>query len=462
MDKPKIIPFAMQEGANGVTQNSQETLVNMYAEIQVSGRQQIVRRQRPGLDRILANTQEKRCIERFNGVHYLVLDSGFYSFNGTSLTALGTIGTSTGRCYMIFNDNGQIMISDQQNAYWWNGTTLAMVAAPSAVGTLTYQDGFGIYSVPDTGMFFITGSEDFSSVDPLDFATAESSPDNLVRVFVDHNELFLFGQQTIEVWQNSGGADFPFSPIQNAILQRGCAAALSVAAEDNTLFFLGDDLLVYRMDGYRPVVISTLPIAYAIANCSPGAIANAYAIISTVSGNKVYTLTFPGELTIQFNITNSGLSGQLLWNRCKTFGLEYWRLVGSNGHTTEYYLTAGGICTLEAGLSTDEDGIMRRGGISAPGWANGQQISIFEFFLDAEVGRSPLGEPSNIMMRVALDGENFGNIRTRVLGNQGNYLQRATWRQLGIGRKPVVEFFMTDPTEFSIISAIVNLEVSTN
>ncbi len=38
----------------------------------------------------------------------------------------------------------------------------------------------------------------------LDFATAESSPDILLTTFVDHNELWLAGKDTIEIWQNTG------------------------------------------------------------------------------------------------------------------------------------------------------------------------------------------------------------------------------------------------------------------
>lgn len=428
----------------------------MYAEVEISGKAQIVRRQRPGLSRVLANSAEKRCIERFNNLHYLILDAGFYSFDGTTLTHLGDLQTFSGRCTMIFNDNGQIMISDGQTAYWWNGTVLQITPTPTAVGYLTYLGGFGIYNVPNTGQFYITASEDFSSVDPLDFATAESSPDNLVRCFVDHNQLYLLGGRTGEVWDLSGGTDFPFSAQVNAQFERGCAAPLSVAAEDNTIFFIGDDKVVYRLDGYRPLVISTRPIEYAIGNVSAGALLNAYSIVSTVNGQKVLTLTFPGEMTIQYNITTG------YWNRATTFGLEYWRLIGGAGHPTDYYLTAGGICTLVPGLSTDEGGIMKRLGISAPGWSAGQQISLFEFFLDAEVGRSDINADANVMMRVALDGETFGNIRTRSLGPTGDYRRRATWRSLGQGRKPVIELSMTDPTEFSIMSTIVSLEVSTN
>ena len=81
------IPFALQEGDSGVTQNSRETLINMYVEVGTSGRSQVVRRQRPGLHRIYDVTGEKRCIERHKDRHYMVIGSGFL---GSGFPGFGT------------------------------------------------------------------------------------------------------------------------------------------------------------------------------------------------------------------------------------------------------------------------------------------------------------------------------------------------------------------------------------
>ncbi|MGL5733300.1 MAG: hypothetical protein ACRCYS_00420, partial [Beijerinckiaceae bacterium] len=58
------VPFSNQEGQSSVEQNSRETLVNMFAEIEVTGRKRLIRRQRAGLKRFISNVEEKRCIEK--------------------------------------------------------------------------------------------------------------------------------------------------------------------------------------------------------------------------------------------------------------------------------------------------------------------------------------------------------------------------------------------------------------
>lgn len=440
------LPFASQEGKSSVLQNSRETLLNMYAEVETSGRRRLTRKQRAGLDQVYAQTGEKRCIEEFSTYTYAVIDSTFYKFDGTTLTSLGTLGTSSGRCTMIEDDNGKILISDGASGYYWNGTVLTVVAFSTQVGHVTFQSGFGIYPKPGTGTFYITGLNALNTQDPLDFATAESNPDPIVRAFVDHNELWLFGSKTIEIWQETGSADFPFQPLTNSKIERGCAAAFSVAQVDNTLFFLGDDLIVYRADGYRPQRISTHTIERKIAEIPAAARALADAYTYTIAGHKFYTLRFPGYATLQFNVATG------LWNHCETFGYPDWRILGSAGRSGTYLMTDAGICVLDDTLNTDEDGIMRRQAISAPIWADGKRVTLRAFFLDLEVGRAAIDVTDpQIMLRVAPDGETFGNERWRSLGNTGNYKQRVIWRGLGIGRRLTIEVTCTDNVALKIL-----------
>jgi hypothetical protein len=446
------MPWATQEGRSSVEQNSREKLVNMFAEIETSGKHKLIRRQRAGLRRVLALSGEKRCIERHKGVHYLIVGATLYSFDGASTTTLGTLGTTSGRCTMIFNDNDEIMVSDGMSGYLWDGATLTVISTPEGVDTLAYQGGFGIFSVPDSDRFYITAPNDFSSVDALDFATAESYADAIVRVFVDHNEVWLFGVTSTEIWQLSGGSDFPFSPFTNAQLERGCLAPFSVVAEDNTVFWLGDDGVIYRAEGYRPVRASNHAIERLIADLTAEQRVACDAFVYTSEGHKFVTFRFPGGLTVQMNLATG------FWNTCESHGYADWRVMGSAGHQTDYYLTEGGICELVRGLSTDEGGIMRRGGVSAPGYADNKRLAIMGLFLDAEVGRSET--EINVMMRFAPDGETWGNERVRSLGVIGNYTRHANWTGLGAGRRPTVEFFVTDAGEFSIMAVRVNAKVA--
>jgi len=446
------IPFAVQEGKSSVPQNSREVLVNMFAEVETSGRRKLTRKQRAGLSQVKAQTGEKRCIEKFGSTWYAVISDTLYSFDGTTLTSLGTLTSSTGRCTMVFDDNGKIMISDGTIGYHWNGSALSTITHSTAIGHVTFQGGFGIFPQPGSGTFWITATNDFATIDPLDSATAESEADDIVRAIVDHNELWLFGKTTTEIWQLSGAADFPFSALSSAQIERGSGAAFSVARDDNTTFWMGDDLVIYRADGYRPSRVSTHSIERAILTVPAAARSTADALIYSLGGHKFYTLRFPGYLTLQYNIATG------LWNRCKTYNYDDWRIIGSANKASDYVMTDAGICELVDGLNTDESGIMQRQAISAPIWADGKRIGIRSFFLDMEVGRAAIGvEDPQIALRVARDGETFGNEHWRSMGSTGEYTRRVTWRNLGMGRKPAFEVSVTDDVTVAIVGADADL-----
>ncbi len=455
---PKLVdvPFAAQEGNSGVIQNSNETLINMYVEVPTSGRAQIIRRQRPCLRNLYMISGEKRAIEHHKGLHYCIIGPTLYSFDGTNLLTLGSLGTSSGRCTIIFNDLDEIMISDGTSAYYWDGATLTLVTLPGGLqpGTLAYLGGFGVTNNVGTGQFFSTASNDFSAFGALDFATAEADPGPLYRVLADHNELWLAGEHTIEIWQMSGNGDFPFQPVMSAKIERGTAAKFSFASEDNTVVWLGDDKIVYRGDGYRPFRISTQPIEEAIRGVSAAAVTNANAFLFAMGGHKFYVLTFPDELTIMFNLSTG------LWSRAKSPGSESWNVVGSAGKNTDHVLTPTGICELTPDLNEDEGESVIRTARSAPGYADGALITLHELFVDCEVGRADLGEDAEIMLRVARDGETFGNIRVRDIGATGEYSKRAVWRGLGQGRRPVFEISASGNYRLAIMGTKLNATVA--
>jgi hypothetical protein len=454
MPKFTSVPFATQKGSAGITQNSNETLTNMFVEIS-PGRSEIVRRQRPCLRQVYAITGTKRGIERHKGVHYLVIGNTFYSFDGTTLTSLGTLSSSSGRVTMIFNDNDEIMIADGIYGYFWNGATLALVTTDPAmnVGTLAYLGGYGVANNAGTGMFYSTVANDFSDFDALDFATAEANPDPLYRAFADHNELILAGERTIEVWQLSGAADFPFAPVPTAKIERGIKGKFTLASVFDTIAWLGDDKIVYRGDGYRANRISTHAIETLIASATDDELEEAYSLVYTIGGHTFYTLTVPDVFSAQYNFVTG------LWNVCTTYGSDSWDIIGSNGKVADYVLTDAGICELTFDVNQDESGTVVRIARSAPGDAEGARITMHEFFADCEVGRAPIGVTPEIMLRVARNGEAFGNYRTRSLGTTGNYQTRPVWRGLGQGRKPVIELSASGNFRFAIMGAKLNATI---
>lgn len=118
-------------------------------------------------------------------------------------------------------------------------------------------DGYFVLTIPD-GRIFITALEDGTSIDALDFAKAEASPDGLVRGFVRNRDLILFGTNSLEAWQNTGNADFPFERVTSTDV--GCLSGASVAKIDQTLAWVAHDGTVRILNGYDAQPISTFEI----------------------------------------------------------------------------------------------------------------------------------------------------------------------------------------------------------
>lgn len=436
------LPFAAQEGDGGFSQHSRETLINMYAE-KASGKSQIVRRQRPGFRLEQELIGLKRGIAEFVHGHYLVVRDVFYKYDGTTLEALGQINTRAGPVTIVSDDNGKVALADGVEMWHWDGTGLSLVETPTTVGTLAFQGGFGIYSEPGTDRFYVSALNDLTSWDALDFASAESQSDNIVRVFEDRAEIWLFGDKTIDVFRNSGASDFPFA--FNTAIQRGCAAAFSVASDDNTIFWIGDDRIAYRADGYRPARVST----HEIENWLEGAtnIEDAKAFIYSTRGHKFYTITVPNYGTRQFNIATG------LWNTARSWSWPEFRVTGGQGRPVSYYLDDRGIVSLDNSLNTDSGITMERGGISAPVFNNGERMTFSAFWMNAEVGRVPEGaDEPQIMLRVSRNSEEFGTARARGLGLTGDYARRIMWRGLGQARQFSLQYTVTDDVAFKVTS----------
>ena len=142
----------------------------------------------------------------------------------------------------------------------------------------------------------------------MDFASAESNPDNLVLTISNNSNLYLFGSVSTEFWSNTGDLDFPFSRISGGAIEWGCAAVNSVTKYDNSLAFLAKNrmgqVIVARMVGYLPQRISTPELEYIINNYS--AVSDAVAFSYMLGGHPMLQISFPtgGQTWIYDGLTN--------------------------------------------------------------------------------------------------------------------------------------------------------------
>ncbi|NBU32921.1 MAG: hypothetical protein EBS36_07140 [Actinobacteria bacterium] len=483
-------------------------MVNLFPEIVPEGGKEAAFLNRaPGLTLLATvGTGPIRGLWTFNGVGYVVSGLSLYSINSSyTATFLGTV-SGTGPVSMA--DNGtQLFIACNGPSYIYNSLTnvFVQITDPDFPGALTvgYLDGYFVFIQPNTQKLWVTALLEGTSVDPLDFASAEGSPDNLVSMIVDHREVWLYGTNSVEVWYDAGNADFPLQRIQGAYNEIGCAATFSVAKLDNGLFWLGADArgqgIVYRANGYTGQRISTHAIEYAIAQYP--IISDAVAYTYQQEGHAFYVLTFPSaNATWVYDVSTQAWheraafsNGQFLRHRsnCQmafnseivvgdfangnlyAFDLDVyadngspqkwlrsWRALpsGQNNLTRTAHHSLQLDCESGVGINnsggTDPTYLLTESGLYITTESGDYLVSVAE-------GEPTVGSDPQVMLRWSDDGgHTWSNEHWAVLGKIGVYQQRVFWRRLGMTlklRDRVYELSGTDPVKIAIMGAELHL-----
>jgi hypothetical protein len=452
-------------------------LVNLFPEIVPEGGKQAAFFNRaPGLKfQQTIGTGPIRALwaHQTNGSDFYVV-SGTEFYKVTGLTATPTLlGTVTGTGPVSIADNGtQIFLACNPDGFIYNEVTnvFAQITDPDFTGAVTvaYLDGYFVYNEPNSQKVWVTQLLDGTSVDPLDFASAEGSPDGLVAINVDHREAWLFGTDSVEVWYDAGLADFPLTRIQGAFNEIGCVAAFSVAKLDNGLFWLGTDArgqgIVYRNNGYTGIRISTHAIEYAIAQY--GNISDAVAYTYQQEGHAFYVLTFPtGNATWVYDASTQAWHERAGWNT--TLG-QFTRHRSNcqcnfGGNTVVGDYLNGNIYTLDLSVYADNGGIQKwlRSWRALPTGTNTlRRTAQHSLQLDCESGtglNTGQGSDPEIMLRWSDDGgHTWSNEHLSKMGKIGQYYRRVFWRRLGMTmqlRDRVYEVSQTDPVKAVIVGA---------
>ena len=117
-------------------------------------------------------------------------------------------------------------------------------------------DGFGLFTIGD-GRAFATDLN-ATSVNALSFGKAEAKPDGLIRVVVWSGRAHFFGTISTEIWTDQGTIPFPLA--RQTVIPRGLAGPYCVSGYEDGfsrgIIFVGDDSVVYKLEGYAITPIS--------------------------------------------------------------------------------------------------------------------------------------------------------------------------------------------------------------
>lgn len=475
-------------------------MVNLIPElVPEAGKEPAFLQRAPGL-RYVATVGDGpiRGLWRFGDYVYVASGGSLFRMDTNyNSTFLGYINGS-GPVSMV--DNGtQLFVACNPDAFIYNNATgvFSQITDPDFPGAVTvgYIDGYFVFNQPNSQRFWVTSLNDGTQIDPLDFASAEGNPDDIVSLNVNHREVWLFGNSTIEVWYNAGTPDFPLARLEGAFMELGCLAPYSVAKLDNSVFWLGADArgngIVYRNNGYNGQRISTHAVEWQIQ--SYDVLNDAIGYSYQQDGHSFYVLTFPtADATWVYDVSTGAWHERAGWDGTKfvrhrsncqvNFNGEIlvgdWLLgliyafdptVYSDNNVTQRWLRSWrALPTGQNNLKRTAHHMLQLDCESGVGMLDAETFLLLtedDNFLTLENGdyisssnSTPvLGSNPQVMLRWSDDGgHTWSNEHWAEMGKIGEYYRRVVWRRLGMTlklRDRVYEISGTDPVKIAIMGA---------
>jgi hypothetical protein len=437
-------------------------------------------------------------------------DSTAFVVSGTQLYKITTsyvatlIGTVAGNGPVSLADIGtQLFIAANGPSYIYNNTTNAFgqITDPDFPGAVTvcYLDGYFVFNEPNSQKMWVTQLLNGTSIDPLEFASTEGSPDGLVAVASNFREVWAFGTNSIEVWYDVGATDYPLQRIQGAFNELGCAAPYSVAKMDNGLFWLGRDRrgqgIVYRANGYTGVRISTHAVEWQIQQYAD--MSDAIGYTYQQDGHSFYVLVFPsanttwvydaatqawheragfnnGEFTrhrsnCQMAFNNKIVVGDFQNGNIYAFDLDDF---SDNGSIQKWLRSWRALPTGQNNLKRTTQHMMQldcESGVGLNGYVIPEVIYLQtendtflitesdDYLIAEQETVATQGADPQVMLRWSDDGgHTWSNEHWASMGKIGQYYKRVIWRRLGMTTKlrdRVYEVSATDPVKIAIMGA---------
>lgn len=374
----------------------------------------------------------------WNGVCYRVQGDRLITVSSTgSVTTLGTI-PGTGRVTMTYSFT-KLAIAAQGLLYYWDGTSLTTVTDPDLgiVLDVVWVDGY--FMTTDGSYIVVTELNDPTAVNPLKYGSSEADPDKIVGLQKVRNEVYVVNRYTIEVFQDVGGALFPFQRIAGAQVMRGAIGTKTMTVFLEGIAFLGsgrnEPPAVWIAGNSSSVKLSTREIDQILLGYTELELSKALMEVKVSNNHQSIFIHLPDQ-TLVYDGSGSAATQEPIWYTL-TSGLEE---LGQ--YRAQYFVwcydtwscadpTTTKLGTLTNTVSTHYG--------DKVGWSFSTDIlynegngAIFhELELVCLTGNAVLGLDPTIWTSYTLDGQTWSQERPRTAGKQGERNKRISWLQQG-------------------------------
>jgi hypothetical protein len=418
----------------------------------------------------------------------------FYVFGQTLYqnpsTSRGTVSNTTDNpVAIIFNGDAgdQLLVNADDATYCYDlsTTTFTDVSGATQCTSIGFLNGYFLRLDPNLSEVSFSALFDGMTWDALDVFQRNDAADRWTRLIVNHNEIYLFGDETTSIYAHTDDPDTPFQPIQSAFIPMGIVAPFSATVVDGQIMWVGRGSggfgIVYRMNGYTPVRVSTHAVEYAISLIDPAIVALAEGVTYQEQGHTFYVLTFPPSSAVDPELFNVDFYAGSTWVFDATEGLWAERGVANDLGDFDCLDTRGqalffgqqmavsrssGLVYVQSLDTQTFNGSSIVGLRRAPHIFDehkGTIIDTFELHLETGLGlgnvpSTTVGYDPMIAMRFSNNGgQTWSNTRLASAGRIGQFNTRAEWHGLGYGRDRIIEVSVSAPVPWRIIDAFVNV-----
>lgn len=382
-------------------------------------------------------------------------------------TKLGDVQSQSGQVAISDNGTTLLIVDGSANGYTIDLTSNAFsqLADSAFLGgnTVGFVDGYMVLNSPGTREWYISLVNEMA-FDATDFASKSGSSDLLVGVGVTKRYVYLFGEQTTEVWFDAGDTPFPFDRLPGVFMQYGCASAASIAQMDGEIYWLAQSpqgvAIVCRTSQFQAVQISTFALDNEMSSYPD--LGEAIGFTYQIDGHFFYVLTFPAsDKTWQYDLSTQQWN-EMSWldgdgnfhrHRANCYASLYGRPVCGDFENGNLYLMDSesytDIGAPIAFLKSFPHGVDD----------NSSRVRYREFIANMEVGNGSGNVEVPVFLRWSdTRGKSWGNAISSSLGKEGEYLTSIQFQRLGMARDRVFELSWSAPVKTALLGAWVQAE----
>lgn len=425
---------------------SPERVVNMYPEAGPQGAKGVLLL-RPVLGRTLfadTSTPITRAMEYLNGNIYMVSGGSLFSIaEGGTVTNVGTVGDS--EVTTISSNGNYITVAAAQTYSVWDGTAMTTPGSGriTNVGSVAHLDHYTLLTEYGGDEHEWTTLTDPTTRNALYYATNESKNDDTLLVMQDGSYAWYFGEESAEVWYNTGeaGAD-AFTRLSGGAIDTGLMAANLAAKTEAGIFFVGDDKVAYITSGVQMQAVSTASVNQAINAETP-----THCFYYEDRGHRFCVIRFDNRPAWVMDMSTG------LWHeRSSGVNLGAWDVIAAcRGWDDWYCATTDGTVYKMDRSNTDVTSALLRTLVSSSVYVNGEYFSVNDVELLGEFGEST--SESELTICLSRDaGRTFGSPIYRSAGVLGERMTRINLRALGSYRDFSFKVEMSDAADLNIYS----------